>query len=47
MGPGTVEGFISDSGLRPRYPAVEIYRVQPAAGPAGNPGAPYHDAGYP
>lgn len=27
VGPGTLEGFISDSGLRPRYPAVEIYRV--------------------
>jgi arabinofuranan 3-O-arabinosyltransferase len=28
VGPGTLEGFITDSGLRPRYPAVEIYRVQ-------------------
>ncbi|BBY63626.1 alpha-(1-_3)-arabinofuranosyltransferase [Mycolicibacterium helvum] len=37
VGPGTLEGFISDSGLRPRYPAVEIYRV----GTQGNPGAPY------
>ncbi|WP_369803660.1 alpha-(1-_3)-arabinofuranosyltransferase [Mycobacterium sp. NAZ190054] len=27
VGPGTLEGFVSDSGLRPRYPAVEIYRV--------------------
>ncbi len=27
VGPGTLEGFITDSGLRPRYPAVEIYRV--------------------
>jgi len=27
VGPGTLDGFISDSGLRPRYPAVEIYRV--------------------
>ncbi len=27
IGPGTLEGFISDSGLRPPYPAVEIYRV--------------------
>ncbi|MDR3658888.1 MAG: alpha-(1-_3)-arabinofuranosyltransferase, partial [Mycobacterium sp.] len=27
VGPGAVEGFITDSGLRPRYPAVEIYRV--------------------
>ncbi len=42
VGPGTLEGFISDSGLRPRYPAVEIYRVATQ----GNPGAPYlTDAG--
>ncbi len=27
IGPGALEGFITDSGLRPRYPAVEIYRV--------------------
>ncbi|MUL63390.1 hypothetical protein BOO86_02840 [Mycobacterium sp. CBMA 234] len=31
VGPGTLEGFIADSGLRPRYPAVEIYRVSGAA----------------
>jgi arabinofuranan 3-O-arabinosyltransferase len=37
VGPGTVAGFVADSGLRPRYPAVEIYRV---AVP-GDPGAPY------
>src|SRR5262249_12414763 len=37
VGPGTLAGFVADSGLRPRYPAVEIYRV---AAP-GNPGAPY------
>ncbi len=37
VGPGTLDGFISDSGLRPRYPAVEIYRVLGQ----GNPGAPY------
>ena len=36
VGPGTVDGFISDSGLRPLYPAVQIYAVQ-----AGNAGAPY------
>ena len=49
VGPGTVEGFISDSGLRPLFPAVEIYRVAPtgAAGPAtsdtaaAHPGVPY------
>jgi arabinofuranan 3-O-arabinosyltransferase len=38
VGPGPVSGFINDSGLRPRYPAVEIYRVVAAA---GDPGAPY------
>ncbi|MEE6135749.1 alpha-(1-_3)-arabinofuranosyltransferase [Mycobacterium sp. 050128] len=37
VGPGTLPGFVADSGLRPRYPAVEIYQV---AAP-GNPGAPY------
>lgn len=38
VGSGTVPGFVSDSGLRPAYPAIEIYRV----GDAGaNPGAPY------
>ena len=30
VGPGTLEGFVTDSGLRPRYPAVEIYRVEGA-----------------
>lgn len=35
---GAVSGFVSDSGLRPAYPAVEIYRVTAAV---GNPGAPY------
>ncbi len=38
VGPGTLAGFVTDSGLRPRYPAVEIYRVS-GAGP--EPGAPY------
>ncbi|KDF00184.1 membrane protein [Mycolicibacterium aromaticivorans JS19b1 = JCM 16368] len=37
VGPGTLDGFISDSGLRPRYPAVEIYHV----GAQGNPATPY------
>ncbi|OBK16841.1 alpha-(1-_3)-arabinofuranosyltransferase [Mycobacterium sp. 1245852.3] len=37
VGPGTLAGFVADSGLRPRYPAVEVYRV--AVG--GDPGAPY------
>lgn len=37
-GPGTLEGFVADSGLRPRYPAVEIYRVDTGA---TNPMAPY------
>ncbi|HEX3547579.1 MAG TPA: alpha-(1-_3)-arabinofuranosyltransferase [Mycobacterium sp.] len=36
-GPGTLAGFITDSGLRPRYPAVEIYRVDTET----NPSAPY------
>ena len=27
VGPGTLSGFVTDSGLRPLYPAVEIYRV--------------------
>jgi arabinofuranan 3-O-arabinosyltransferase len=30
VGPGTLKGFVTDSGLRPRYPAVEIYRVDGA-----------------
>ena len=37
VGPGTLAGFVADSGLRPRYPAVEIYRVTVA----GDAGAPY------
>jgi arabinofuranan 3-O-arabinosyltransferase len=40
VGPGTLEGFITDSGLRPRYPAVEIYRVD-ASGPNSVPTRPY------
>jgi len=38
VGPGPVSGFVTDSELRPRYPAVEIYRVTAMA---GDPGAPY------
>jgi arabinofuranan 3-O-arabinosyltransferase len=38
VGPGPVSGFVTDSGLRPRYPAVEIYRVAAAA---SDPAAPY------
>jgi arabinofuranan 3-O-arabinosyltransferase len=38
VGPGPVSGFVTDSGLRPRYPAVEIYRVATAG---GDHGAPY------
>lgn len=38
VGPGTLEGFVTDSGLRPRYPAVEIYRVDTGG---VNPAAPY------
>ncbi|WP_240491925.1 alpha-(1-_3)-arabinofuranosyltransferase [Mycobacterium alsense] len=37
VGPGTLAGFVADGGLRPRYPAVEIYRVTAA----GDAGAPY------
>lgn len=37
VGPGTLEGFVTDSGLRPAYPPVEIYRVAAQ----GNPAAPY------
>ncbi|MBV8929265.1 MAG: DUF3367 domain-containing protein, partial [Mycobacteriaceae bacterium] len=37
VGAGTVSGFVADSDLRPRYPAVEIYQVDSVA----NPGAPY------
>jgi len=32
VGPGTLAGFITDSGLRPRFPAVQIYRVDDSAG---------------
>ncbi|MGH3967135.1 MAG: alpha-(1-_3)-arabinofuranosyltransferase domain-containing protein, partial [Mycobacterium sp.] len=37
VGHRPVSGFISDSGLRPHYPAVEIYRVVTG----DNPAAPY------
>jgi arabinofuranan 3-O-arabinosyltransferase len=37
VGPGLLAGFVNDSGLRPRYPAVQIYRV----GAGGHPAAPY------
>lgn len=37
VGPGLLAGFVNDSGLRPRYPAVQIFRVD--AG--GSSGAPY------
>ncbi|MFF0817948.1 alpha-(1-_3)-arabinofuranosyltransferase family protein [Rhodococcus sp. NPDC003318] len=36
VGPGEVDGLVVDGDLRPRYPAVEIYRVDiPGAAPAG------------
>ncbi|MDT7713409.1 MAG: arabinofuranan 3-O-arabinosyltransferase, partial [Pseudonocardiales bacterium] len=46
VGPGTLAGFITDSGLRPKYPAVEIYRVDADARSRDGttrspPGAPY------
>ena len=34
-----IEGFVTDSGLRPRFPAIEIYRVLPEGGTAGAGGA--------
>ncbi|MGB6208837.1 alpha-(1-_3)-arabinofuranosyltransferase domain-containing protein, partial [Mycobacterium sp.] len=37
VGAGPVSGFVTDSGLRPRYPAVEIYRVASE----GEHGGPY------
>jgi arabinofuranan 3-O-arabinosyltransferase len=40
VGPGTLPGFITDSGLRPRYPAVEIYRVDSAT-PGDRTDGPY------
>jgi arabinofuranan 3-O-arabinosyltransferase len=40
VGPGTLAGFITDSGLRPRYPAVEIYRVH-TRGSGSTPGRAY------
>src|SRR5277367_3066468 len=41
VGPGTLAGFVADSGLRPRYPAVEIYRVSSPDSGVADPGAPY------
>jgi len=41
VGPGTLDGFITDSGLRPRYPAVEIYKVDDANPRESAPSAPY------
>ncbi|GAA4482817.1 alpha-(1-_3)-arabinofuranosyltransferase family protein [Rhodococcus olei] len=38
VGPGHVDGFVADGDLRPRYPAIEIYRVDspyPGTQPAG------------
>ncbi|HUO38186.1 MAG TPA: alpha-(1-_3)-arabinofuranosyltransferase, partial [Mycobacterium sp.] len=40
VGAGTVAGFVADSDLRPRYPAVEIYQVD-GVDQTSNPGAPY------
>ncbi len=33
VGAGTVPGFVADSDLRPKYPAVEIYRVEATFSP--------------
>ncbi|WP_239707811.1 alpha-(1-_3)-arabinofuranosyltransferase [Mycolicibacterium smegmatis] len=42
VGPGTLEGFVADSGLRPRYPAVEIFRVEPADTGSSQQRSPMH-----
>jgi arabinofuranan 3-O-arabinosyltransferase len=39
VGAGTISGFVADSDLRPRYPAVEIYRVETKS--SSTPGASY------
>lgn len=41
VGPGSLDGLITDSGLRPRYPAVEIYEVTPATRGDSPASAPY------
>ncbi|MGW0040339.1 alpha-(1-_3)-arabinofuranosyltransferase [Rhodococcus sp. NPDC003348] len=42
VGPGEVEGIVADGDLRPRYPAIEIFRVDaPESGPAAPPAGPY------
>ena len=41
VGAGTVTGFVADSDLRPRYPAVEIYRVRPPGAEPTPSGGPY------
>ena len=43
VGPGALAGFVNDSGLRPRYPALEIYRVHSrvATEKSADAGAPY------
>ncbi|WP_421842776.1 alpha-(1-_3)-arabinofuranosyltransferase domain-containing protein [Mycobacterium sp.] len=40
-GPDALSGFVTDSDLRPHYPALEIYRVTGRGAVAGNPAAPY------
>ena len=41
VGPGSLEGFVTDSGVRPRYPAVEVFAVQRAAPGGSTASAPY------
>ena len=41
VGPGTLAGFVADGGLRPRYPALEIYQVLSPGAVEDDPGAPY------
>lgn len=41
VGPGHVDGFVSDGDLRPRYPAIEIFRVEDPARPDPVAAGPY------
>ncbi|WP_235717556.1 alpha-(1-_3)-arabinofuranosyltransferase [Mycolicibacterium goodii] len=42
VGPGTLEGFVADSGLRPRYPAIEIFRVDTGGDTSTDARSPMH-----
>ncbi len=41
VGPGSLDGFVTDSGLRPRYAAVEVFKVGGTTAGVYSPGAPY------